>query len=507
MLLRRQLFLEMGGFDQENLAVAYNDIDLCLRLRERGFRSVFAPRAELVHYEGNSRGFTDNPMERRAYRLKWGHDRDPFYNPHLSRDHDRFTINTRRLIALETVPQLPIRALFCSDNLNLEESSYVQYEIALGLKERGRITAEICSPTDGPLASLYRQAGIPVHILPDPVRDVPMGAGYDGRLQSFADWMRDQDFAVVHANTLNCFFAVDAAKRAALPSLWSVRESVDWHTYFDQFGRELVDSALRSFAYAYRVVFAAGATRNLFAPLATQHNFSVIHSSLRRNALDCFRATHSVKAARALLDCPHDKTVITIIGPVCERKGQHDFARAALEILRHSHRNVVFNIVGCSPSPYLDTLKNLVRDHSADIRLIPETDKVYAYLRASDVLVCCSSNESYPRVIQEAMAFQLAIVTTPVFGILEQVTPGASALTYPVGDVNALVKQLRYLLDHSSERERLAKGALAALDTLTNYEEMVEAYEQLFLEAFMAADKPMQQSYERAPLHTVNSSA
>src|SRR5262249_54586592 len=50
LLMRRDLFLQVGGFDEERFAVAYNDVDLGLRLREQGWRSVFAPRAELYHY-------------------------------------------------------------------------------------------------------------------------------------------------------------------------------------------------------------------------------------------------------------------------------------------------------------------------------------------------------------------------------------------------------------------------------------------------------------------------
>lgn len=54
--VRRAIFEEVGGFDQENLAVAYNDVDLCLRLREKGYNTVITPFAELYHHESASRG-------------------------------------------------------------------------------------------------------------------------------------------------------------------------------------------------------------------------------------------------------------------------------------------------------------------------------------------------------------------------------------------------------------------------------------------------------------------
>jgi GT2 family glycosyltransferase len=54
--IRHAIFDSVGGFDEEKLAVAYNDVDLCLRLREKGYYTVFTPFAELYHHESASRG-------------------------------------------------------------------------------------------------------------------------------------------------------------------------------------------------------------------------------------------------------------------------------------------------------------------------------------------------------------------------------------------------------------------------------------------------------------------
>jgi glycosyltransferase involved in cell wall biosynthesis len=93
MVLRRDIFLEAGGFDEENLPVAYNDVDLCLRIAERGYRNVWTPFAELYHLESASRG-DDLKGEKAArarqeiayMRHRWGGqlDNDPYWNPNLS---------------------------------------------------------------------------------------------------------------------------------------------------------------------------------------------------------------------------------------------------------------------------------------------------------------------------------------------------------------------------------------------------------------------------------------
>ncbi|HEY6121108.1 MAG TPA: glycosyltransferase, partial [Pyrinomonadaceae bacterium] len=61
MLTPRLLFSKLGGFDEKNFAVAYNDVDYCHRLLAAGYRIVYSPGAELVHREGHSRKSVDNP--------------------------------------------------------------------------------------------------------------------------------------------------------------------------------------------------------------------------------------------------------------------------------------------------------------------------------------------------------------------------------------------------------------------------------------------------------------
>jgi GT2 family glycosyltransferase len=96
MLVRRQDFLAVGGFDAINFPVAFNDVDLCLKLRKAGYRILWTPHAELIHHESVSRGADDHPAkiarlekEIRALRNRWGEAllHDPYYNRNLSLRH------------------------------------------------------------------------------------------------------------------------------------------------------------------------------------------------------------------------------------------------------------------------------------------------------------------------------------------------------------------------------------------------------------------------------------
>jgi GT2 family glycosyltransferase len=89
--IRRSVFFEVGGFDEVNLPVAFNDIDLCLRIGNRGYRVLWTPFAELVHLESASRGRDSADHAQHVNGLQhlrktWGaitESADPFHNPNL----------------------------------------------------------------------------------------------------------------------------------------------------------------------------------------------------------------------------------------------------------------------------------------------------------------------------------------------------------------------------------------------------------------------------------------
>lgn len=104
LVMRKQLFEEVGGFDEVNLKVAYNDVDLCLNVMALGYRNLWTPHAELIHYESKSRGKKRSWWQRRKLRKeasflqkKWGKLllNDPYYNPNLTLECEDFSLKNK----------------------------------------------------------------------------------------------------------------------------------------------------------------------------------------------------------------------------------------------------------------------------------------------------------------------------------------------------------------------------------------------------------------------------
>jgi GT2 family glycosyltransferase len=94
MMVRKGVYEEVGGFNEENLPLSFDDVDLCLRIRERGYLVVYTPHAELYHHETMTRKKVDTPAEVLYMRERWEGklDADPYYNPHFSRGFGDFNL-------------------------------------------------------------------------------------------------------------------------------------------------------------------------------------------------------------------------------------------------------------------------------------------------------------------------------------------------------------------------------------------------------------------------------
>jgi O-antigen biosynthesis protein len=96
MLIKKNVFQEVNGFDEINLPTSYNDVDLCLRVGALGYKTIYEP-VTVIHHESASRGKPKTILEEKALsfmKFKWNKIflRDPSYNPNLSRVYEDFSV-------------------------------------------------------------------------------------------------------------------------------------------------------------------------------------------------------------------------------------------------------------------------------------------------------------------------------------------------------------------------------------------------------------------------------
>ncbi|MDX2187060.1 MAG: glycosyltransferase [Opitutaceae bacterium] len=101
LVIKRDRYLEVAGLDEKNLAVAFNDVDLCCKLLKAGYRNLWTPHAELYHHESATRGIEDTPEKKARFQSEvdymmetWSEflQNDPAYNPNLTLVGEDFSV-------------------------------------------------------------------------------------------------------------------------------------------------------------------------------------------------------------------------------------------------------------------------------------------------------------------------------------------------------------------------------------------------------------------------------
>lgn len=493
MLVEKEYFKKLGGFNEDKFAVAFNDLDFCYRIINEGYRIVYASGAELYHHEGASRGFgtgNDNPQEEADIILKYKHWKDSYYNPNLFRNLHSHQIAARTLPA---EIKKPLKTVIATHNLNFHEGApRFEYFIVKGLKELRIIDPVIISPADGSLREMYESHGIKVIVLENILYGKIMN-DYNNGIKDLMKIFSDESPQLVHANTIICFWAIDAANSLNIPSIWNIHESEPLLFHLQSYDSNAKVAVEKCFHYAYQVVFVSEATRELYMKYRRGNNFLTIYNSFDLEKDNDIIDFNKKSNARKKLGIHDNEILIISIGTVCDRKGQLDIVKAVKQLYSDDIRKIRINIIGAFD--YAPQYKDIVfeelnllpPEYQERIKIagkLPEKEKVL-YSTAADIYVCCSRIESFPLIIQEAAYFKCAIVTTPVFGIKEQLRDNVSGLFYEPGDAEKLANNLSRVINSKELRKELVENASWEMKRFLDFPTIIKKYEMLFKEAWI----------------------
>ena len=276
----------------------------------------------------------------------------------------------------------------------------------------------------------------------------------------------DGKFDLIVCNTLTTFWGVILASNLKIPSIWHIHESIGTEKYISTFYDRSIGGMIHSAFYnANRVVFQANATRRLYDEFEGIGNFCTIPGGLPLEKIEKFRVANSKGMLRKKYGIPEDVYVVVLIGTTCERKGQTIFLDAIQIMVKEKlPAKTSFLLVGAIDSLYTEMLREKIESKGLhDVQLIAETQDIYDYYGLSDIFVCASFEESFPMVVLLAMAFELPIVSTHVFGIPDIVSDMQEALLIPPGDSHAMAVALLQVLNFRDEADARAAKALAKL--------------------------------------------
>lgn len=443
LMTRTALYRELGGFDEQDFGVAYNDVDFCLRVRTAGHRVIYTPQAQLMHWGSATRGVTFDDAEHIAFARRYPAFVDPYLSRHLQLEGNQLQT---KVISARTGRAGKLRLLLLTHNLNLEGAPLFLLDYATWMAREAGFGLKVVSAQEGPLRGAFEALGAQVTIIDDgAVYRAPDEEIFHQRIADIALQLDWDAIDLVVCNTLVSFWGMFLARSAGKPSLFYIHESSTVFRFFEQkLALDLHRLVGEAFAETTRALFLCAATRAYYEDLNTRDTFRIVPSWIRLEEIDAFRRTHDRSELRRRYGFADDEVVIANIGTVCERKGQHVFLRAIEHFNRQGHRGKFrFVMVGARPGIYLDLLQRDLKRLALDnVTLIPETRDVFDFFIAADLFVCTSYEESFPRVVMEAMAFRTPIVSTDVHGIVDMIGQRQQGYLVPPGDHRALARMM-----------------------------------------------------------------
>ncbi len=360
---------------------------------------------------------------------------------------------TRSAIPANTARSAAASVHLVTHNLNREGAPLFLLEYARRVRQESGLGLTVISAREGPLRAGFEALGAQVRV----VDAAPLlVAGDDDALEQALDALGRRldlsEASLVVANTLSAWWGVHLAHRARRPALFYIHESTPPASFFRGHIRSLavLRAAEESFRLAARVSFLTTSTQRYYSGLTDHSSYCLNPGWIDLASIDLFRAAQQREDLRTRLGLKPDQKLVINVGTVCERKGQHLFARA-VELLWETApelaASAAFLMVGGRDTPFDRDLGDFLAVlNRPNLRVIPETGEVYPYYGAADLFVCSSYEESFPRVVLEAMAFALPIISTEVHGIPEMVRADREALLVPPGDTAAMATALHRLL-------------------------------------------------------------
>ncbi len=345
----------------------------------------------------------------------------------------------------------PKRVLLVTHNLNLEGAPLFLVDYAGHLAKSGA-TLTVLSPSDGPLRGRFETCGAQVKL----VNVSPLFAAQTGTTARAAlrQISRDFDFApfdLVVTNTFTTFWAVHAAKAAGRRVLMYVHESTTPASFY--LGRvqpEVVALVDEAFALADCVSFTTAATRSYHLDYGRPARHRLTPGWIDVARIDAWREKNPREVLRAKFSLRPGELLVTNVGSVCDRKGQHIFARAVDLLWRRFPELAArtrFVMLGGGDTPFDAVLTDLLAHLGrANLTVHPGTADYFPYYAAADLFVCSTYEESSPRVILETMACGTPILSSGVHGVPEQARPDLEATLIPPGDTVALCEGIAKLL-------------------------------------------------------------
>ncbi len=466
LLVPKNVFESVDGFDEINTPIAHSDFDLCFRIREKDYLLVYTPFATLKHLGHISIGKVEKekfkPRDIADLYLIKRYPQYVSYDPYYTESMQDLLYENAfykyRLIADKNYKQIneEKNILFISHELSLSGAPKSICNLATFLFSKGYFITVI-SPMEGELVDEYKEAGIPIII------DYSIFENPSNETKRFLS-----NYDMVLANTILSWKMVLMSKDIGIPVIWFIHES--------KMGIEYIQNnpdVKKAFYSADLVLFPSKAAASLYESCNNRKNFNILYQGISESEIN--QNTKEISHFKN-----DEKFYILHVGSNEQRKGQDILAKCILNLPDKYSEIFEFYFVGRTlEKEYYKKVVNYI-GLSKNVHMVGEIteEELHKLYDIADVFVCTSRDETYSITILEAMSHGKAIISTPVGGIPEIIDDGINGILISKENPKELMMRIIELYENKDLRSNLEANAYKRFkDNFT-----VEKYGDRFLE-------------------------
>jgi GT2 family glycosyltransferase len=440
---RRDLFLEMGGFDERELPVSFNDVDYCLRLVRAGYRIAYAPQAELIHEEGASRGRSARPTEALALKRKWYGYQDPWWNANFNRLTPHFALDPRRRPRDLGVSKKPNVLL-----IGRRGATWTR-RVLEALRERGDCELEFWD---------FERLDV-------------------GRLDERFGAIEDR--AVV-LDGPEAWPAVDACRRAGREAIWSLPERVMVEADRGWSGRAVVVRVIERLGDPYQVVYSDPFSVGWAAAgLPRPNQWLAARIPLRIEPPDASVRMEMRRDARGWLEIGEERVCLAAVVAADDAATVLFLLRLYRRLKRPEGCFLMIGVEGEFSNGDAQRVYDGVRAAGPGAAVVPAGPEVFA---AADVFLAHETTDPRPDSVLEALRHGLPIAATPLVergDLLHLPETGRSAPPFSIRKWGVAVEEL---VRNAEGRREMGRQGRAWLETRTSPEDVLKDWRRLLQE-------------------------
>ncbi|WP_296866688.1 glycosyltransferase family 4 protein [uncultured Methanobrevibacter sp.] len=292
-----------------------------------------------------------------------------------------------------------------------------------------------------------------------------------GAIRKISQFIRDNEFDIVHINSSYTYVGAIAALKENVPFVWHIRELLEEDQGNTMWDRKEANDLINK---SDRVIAISGAVNSKYSQFIDSDRLVTVH-----DGVDIEKFYNPQKGI-----FNESPIKIIFVGNIAGYKGIFDFAEACILLNKSDFKDFEVLIVGAGDSQVIADIKSRFSkaNMSDKVKLLGYQKDVEAFLNESDIFCMCSKSEAFGRTTVEAMLSGNLVIGANTAGTRDLIDDGVTGFYYEQGNSKDLCKKMLFAINNKSKSREIAKSGRKYMFENMSAEKNADEIHDLYME-------------------------